>query len=51
MDTIRDKVFGATLVRGMSRMEDLDLNKEINSTFWRDKDVLITGHTGFKGYG
>jgi len=22
---------------------------EINSTFWKDKNVLITGHTGFKG--
>ena len=30
-------------------MEDLDLNREISSTFWCDKDVLITGHTGFKG--
>ena len=24
-------------------------NLEVNQTFWRERSVFITGHTGFKG--
>jgi CDP-glucose 4,6-dehydratase len=30
---------------GQSSLEDLGMNR----TFWKDKQVLVTGHTGFKG--
>ena len=32
-------------------MESLELMPEklVNDSFWRDKKVLVTGHTGFKG--
>jgi CDP-glucose 4,6-dehydratase len=32
-----------------SSLESLDLDLEMNRAFWKDKEVLITGHTGFKG--
>jgi len=30
-------------------MENLDLKKTSNYKFWKNKKVLVTGHTGFKG--
>jgi len=30
-------------------MENLALTEAISASFWRDKRVLLTGHTGFKG--
>lgn len=33
---------------GQGSVEGLELNP-MNSDFWRDKRVLLTGHTGFKG--
>ena len=33
----------------LSTMENLVKIKEIENSFWKDKKVLITGHTGFKG--
>jgi CDP-glucose 4,6-dehydratase len=30
-------------------MENLALTNETSASFWRDKRVLLTGHTGFKG--
>lgn len=30
-------------------MEDMALTSAKNGSFWRDKRVLLTGHTGFKG--
>jgi hypothetical protein len=30
-------------------MENLALTNETSASFWRDKLVLLTGHTGFKG--
>ena len=45
MDTLRDKnQLEACGVRAM-RPGSLELNPE----FWREKRVLLTGHTGFKG--
>ena len=30
-------------------MENLEVNGQKSENFWHDKDVLVTGHTGFKG--
>lgn len=30
-------------------MENLEMSLQLSTNFWRDKNVLITGHTGFKG--
>ena len=30
-------------------MENLEIKELVNTSFWKDKKVLITGHTGFKG--
>jgi CDP-glucose 4,6-dehydratase len=30
-------------------MEDVDMKAFVQSDFWQDKRVLLTGHTGFKG--
>lgn len=30
-------------------MEVVGLSRVVNEAFWRDKQVLVTGHTGFKG--
>lgn len=35
--------------RQSGAMENVGLNMGITPEFWRDKRVLITGHTGFKG--
>tara|TARA_B100000886_G_scaffold339826_1_gene306544 strand:- start:1144 stop:2250 length:1107 start_codon:yes stop_codon:yes gene_type:complete len=32
-----------------SALEDLELIKKVSPTFWKDKRVFLTGHTGFKG--
>lgn len=30
-------------------MENMGVNDMVNSSFWKDKRVFLTGHTGFKG--
>ncbi len=30
-------------------MEDLGLKQNLNTSFWKNKKVLVTGHSGFKG--
>ena len=30
-------------------MENLELTHTARAAFWRDRRVLLTGHTGFKG--
>ncbi len=50
MDTLRDKNYLEDLwIRGML-MADLEMISRLpNKKFWKNKKVLITGHSGFKG--
>ena len=47
MDTLRDKMHARRAVGlGRAAVEGVDM---IERAFWRDRRVLLTGHTGFKG--
>jgi CDP-glucose 4,6-dehydratase len=37
------------MVKRQGSLENLAMNAQVNSEFWRGKSVFLTGHTGFKG--